>query len=34
MLKDHRNHIFSENLDKSLYFGVGLITVIFYLKKS
>ena len=34
MLKDHGNHIFSENLDKSLYFGVGFITVIFQLKKS
>ena len=34
MLKDHGNYIFSENLDKSLYFGVGFITVIFQLKKS
>ena len=34
MLKDHGNHIFSENLDKSLYFEVSFITVIFQLKKS
>ena len=33
MPKDHGNHIFFENLDKSLYFVVGFISVIFQLKK-